>query len=273
MLNIDTRILDQVDQNEFWLLSHLVKRLNKNSECWPSNRILCRDTGWQIDKLQRVKTSLSKKGIIEIKERRHPEGGNGSNAYIVKTDLIGVYISVKEFGSMDEQTHTGKSGGGHVNNEGGGHTGKSSNEVLTTEVLFKEQDISLLVIDKINQVKKQFGHSGKFQLTDDRRKHILARIKETGFKSSDVLAMIEHRGKIFLSKPEMVDNFNPDTLFRKAHFIRYVEQSQSAPEKNWMDKVAEPTDTDDVQEDERHVLKMIPVKQEDIVYPNWRDRL
>ena len=134
MLNIDTRILRELDESEYWLLSHLAKRINLKSGgkiCWPSNKTLCKDCGWHIEKLQRVKGTLVTKGFIEVIPQI-----NSSNVYKINTQKIGVYISLDEIEFSDcEIRGTGKSDMGGTGKSDMGGTGKSDNEVLTNEVL------------------------------------------------------------------------------------------------------------------------------------------
>lgn len=103
MINIDNRIFQKVDESEFWLLCHIAKRLNNNRLCWPSNKLLCKDTGWSMDKLQRIKKRLIDKGILKVIERMHPNG-QGSNAYKMCTNLIGIYIPVDDIDPLPDFT-------------------------------------------------------------------------------------------------------------------------------------------------------------------------
>jgi hypothetical protein len=138
MLNIDTRLLAQVDENEFWMLCHLAKRVNgKGRICWPANKTLCRDTGWHIEKLQRVKSALAEKGFIEVTQRP-----DKTNLYKINTQKISVFINLEDVefeeseekgtGKSDIHKGTGKSGRRS--------TGKSGNKVLTNEVLISSNE-------------------------------------------------------------------------------------------------------------------------------------
>lgn len=135
MINIDTRLLEKVDQNELWLLMHLAKRLNKDRTCWPSNRMLLRELGWSIDKLQKYKKALSDKGFLSVMGRKHPEGGQGSNKYLVKSEFIGVFINITDFGYLEQRDTEKTKGGTDTLFAGGSPPVKSNNEVLTNEVL------------------------------------------------------------------------------------------------------------------------------------------
>jgi hypothetical protein len=47
-----------------------------------------------------------------------------------------------------------------------------------------------------------------------------------------VKAMIETMVQKWKGK-DMQDHLNPDTLFRKSNFFRYIEMSEAAPAKDW----------------------------------------
>lgn len=96
MINIDTRLLAKVDQDDLWLLTHIAKRINEQRECWPSNVTLCKETGWGIEKLQRVKKSLVDKKLMKVFPRKN-QAGQTSNQYLVITRFIGVYVSLPDY--------------------------------------------------------------------------------------------------------------------------------------------------------------------------------
>lgn len=134
MINVDTRILSKVTESQFWFLLHIVKRIGPNRNCWPSNKTLCNDTGWNIDKLQKVKKELIEMKLIQVEPQM-----NLSNVYTLKTKLLKVFVEVD--GIQLEESPTGKSGTlkGGVKS-GKGYTGKSGNEVLAIEVLVNKTD-------------------------------------------------------------------------------------------------------------------------------------
>lgn len=103
MINIDTRLLDQLREDEFWLLCQILKRCNADLVCWPSNKTLCADTGWSLRNLQRVKGQLLDKKLI-ISKKRFLDDSQSSNSYLLNTDLIGIYVPGKNItiGLQDE---------------------------------------------------------------------------------------------------------------------------------------------------------------------------
>jgi hypothetical protein len=131
MINIDDRLLSYVDSNEFWLLMQLAKRISSQKKvCWPSNKTLCKDTKWNIDKLQRVKKSLVDRGLLTVQRKR-----DNSNIYQIKTNHIGYYVNVTDVEFEEKEGSTVEYGKGSTGFEPSTSTVKSSNEVLTSEVL------------------------------------------------------------------------------------------------------------------------------------------
>jgi|GEM_PF-5474698 len=132
MINLHTHLLDdpklRLDENELFLLLHLVKRKNKEDFCFPSNNVLTRDTGWHIEKLLRVKKQLEQKGLIKVD--RGNKGRN--NRYHFTSDHIGIYVNGKS--DIVGKSDNGFSGVSTTENRYT-DTGKSVTEVLSTEVL------------------------------------------------------------------------------------------------------------------------------------------
>lgn len=89
MLNIDGRLLEKLDANEYYLFSVL---LNYGKKSRPKNSVLCRKTRWGIEKVQKVKKSLENKGVLKIESRKNKErGGKDSNCYKLITPLASKY--------------------------------------------------------------------------------------------------------------------------------------------------------------------------------------
>lgn len=129
MINIDDRLYNAVDMSEYWLLSHIVRRLNKQMYCFPSNKTLMMDTGWAIDKLQKVKKSLVDKGLISVDSRFNETDRQSTNFYRVETDLIGVFVDGKRLSYPPIKTvwHTDE------------NSTREGVEKPTTEVLTKDE--------------------------------------------------------------------------------------------------------------------------------------
>lgn len=134
MINIDTRLLDQVSSDQFWLLCHIIKRADNNNACYPSNKTLCSDTGWNIKKLQKIKTELIDGGLLIVSSRvRKEDNKQGSNWYSIRTDLMGIYVPAKRLDVLLQDTLKSDTLPG---NRVAPPTPKRDNEVLTnSEVL------------------------------------------------------------------------------------------------------------------------------------------
>lgn len=168
MINIDTRILKQLNENEFWLLIHLAEFLNRDNRVWPSNKTLCENTGWHIEKLQNVKTSLINKKIISVKVRF-----NTSNTYTFHTKFIGKFNSID---GLELEESTGKSSIQSTGKSDRQSTGKSDREVLVREVLVKE----LPYESKDSCSNTLFPNIGKAKPSKEKEK------KERGREKSDL---------------------------------------------------------------------------------------
>lgn len=129
MINVDTRLLENLDANELYLLMHLVKRIGKNDVCWPSNATLVKDTGWHIEKIQKIKKSLHNKKLINV-ERSRTIGK--SNVYRITNALIRVYVNGK---SVNGKPDNGNNGIDHTGKAVTDDGGKSINKVLINEAL------------------------------------------------------------------------------------------------------------------------------------------
>lgn len=102
MINVDDRILIEVDASEMWLLLHITRRLGKKMYCWPSNDTLMKDTGFKIDKLREVKKSLVEKRLISIEIK-----DGTSNIYRIETDKLGVFIAADRLNAPPSEKPTG----------------------------------------------------------------------------------------------------------------------------------------------------------------------
>jgi len=103
MINVDDRLLGEVNEKEFWLLVHIAKRLDKTRGAFPSNETLLNDTGWSDKTLRSVKKSCVEKGLLRIEKRMTEDGKQTSNNYRITTNRIGFFI-----GAADAQGRGGK---------------------------------------------------------------------------------------------------------------------------------------------------------------------
>ena len=88
MINIDSCLLESVDEKSLWLLMHLAKRMGANKTTWPSNKTLCADTKWTLPTLQKVKAHCIDSGLIQVTTRHNAETGQTTNEYKINTLFI-----------------------------------------------------------------------------------------------------------------------------------------------------------------------------------------
>lgn len=108
MINIDTRILEPefgLNESEMWLLLHIVKRLNADASCFPSNARLLNETGWAMQKLKGVKKALREKGILVVTPRFTRKDRQTSNKYTINTTLMSVFVDTAKLtkGGVEEK--------------------------------------------------------------------------------------------------------------------------------------------------------------------------
>lgn len=184
MINIDDRILSKLDDSELWLIVHLAKRMGKEGHCWPSNKALLRETRWHIEKLQRVKKSLSDKRFLETTFRKN-EAGQTSNFYRLTTRMIGVFVGVDQFEMFESDVSTpiGKTDKGTpIGKTTPTPPGKTDNEVLTNEVLINYTDSKESAFEKA--IRETAEQSQKVPLTEEEG-HPVKKKKERKKKYAD----------------------------------------------------------------------------------------
>jgi hypothetical protein len=105
MINIDQRLLDKdlFSSEELWLLLHIVKRINKDRKSFPGHELLCADTGYGTNKVYALKSSLLKKGLLEIRQRKGKDGTYSSNEYTIMTDMISVFVPVSKIKTRSKE--------------------------------------------------------------------------------------------------------------------------------------------------------------------------
>lgn len=91
MINTNEKLLDQLDADQYFLISKIVKYGKKSC---PKNEVLRHATGWGIKKVQRVKKELILLGFMLSNKRwKYVDGKRmrDSNQYVITTDLISKY--------------------------------------------------------------------------------------------------------------------------------------------------------------------------------------
>ncbi|MCB0628887.1 MAG: helix-turn-helix domain-containing protein [Saprospiraceae bacterium] len=92
MLNIDTRLINDLSNDAFVTLCHIAKRMGKNKSCWPGMTRLKKETGFGRHRLDNAIRELVIGGYIAKQQRQSENGRFSTNEYFIKTKLIGVYI-------------------------------------------------------------------------------------------------------------------------------------------------------------------------------------
>ncbi len=95
MININGKILDQLDADEYFLFSILLNYGNKSHPC---NDVLKKKTSWGVNRLQKAKNGLIDKDLIECNPRFKTVDGKSyrdSNEYVIKTKLASKYNGKK----------------------------------------------------------------------------------------------------------------------------------------------------------------------------------
>lgn len=143
MINLDSRLLNELDANELYLLLNLTNRINGDRFCFPGNKLLCGELKWSINRLQSTKKRLAEKGIIKVEPRyKDNSPSQTSNFYRLLTPLTGNYtptLKQDRGGTLKSgMGGTPKSDSPPMSISGMAPTLKQGNEVLTIEVLTTE---------------------------------------------------------------------------------------------------------------------------------------
>jgi len=110
MINIDTRLLNQVTPDQLYLLCQIVNFMNENKMCFPSNKKLIMHSKFSESKILRVKNELVAKKIISVKQRFRADGSQTSNLYRIESEFIGVFVTGKNMSNMDTSPFTHEGG-------------------------------------------------------------------------------------------------------------------------------------------------------------------
>jgi len=69
-----------LDPFEFMILSYLVRRMNGESECWPSSKTMSKDLGISVSTLEDRIAKLEKRKLISIR-KSNGSGKHRNNVY------------------------------------------------------------------------------------------------------------------------------------------------------------------------------------------------
>ncbi len=187
MINIDTRLLSQINPDELYLVCHIVNYMNQNKMCFPSNAKLSKDSTFSQSKILRIKNSLVDKKIMTVTHRFRADGSQTSNLYKLQTEYIGVYVSAKNMSDLDTTPFTDEEGEVFTHEEG------TSSPMNTQEVLTSKSINNIKVLnecefensppfnDKIkNSFSRQAIHDNiTFSEKNNKEKENCAKEKET----------------------------------------------------------------------------------------------
>jgi hypothetical protein len=117
MINIDTRLLNQVSPDQLYLLCQIVNFMNENKMCFPSNKKLI------------MHSKFSESKILRVKQRFRADGSQTSNLYRIESEFIGVFVTGKNMSNMDTSPFTDEEGDTFTH-EGGTPSREKGLEVL-----------------------------------------------------------------------------------------------------------------------------------------------
>lgn len=227
MINVDDRLIEQLNEKQYWLLTHLVKRINKDGVCWPSMETILKDTGWKDWRtVNKVRDELVTMGVLKVKTRMKKEGGQTSNMFIISTDMIGVFVSGSRLQEMQLAP---------LHSVQGRPLHSMQGEVLTNEVSISSpvapegalKNIPYLdIVTWLNQAAQTaYKHTGQ-----KTRKCIDARYNE-GFTADDFREVIEYKAATWRSDEKMRGFLRPETLFGPK-FESYLQAARSSTHAN-----------------------------------------
>jgi uncharacterized phage protein (TIGR02220 family) len=271
MINIDERLLPNVTADELWLLIHITKRLGADFTCFPSNATLLKDTGWKDERtLNKIKSALKAKGLIEQTIRVQPHGGQTSNLTAVKTEYISVMVTAAKLSENANYGGAKNGGGGGAKNagEGGAKNGGGGGAKNAGEGGAKNAPLSIiqLSIEQLSIEQTKYNppppiggddspdiktdtdvteileflnaYSGrKLPVTGDRATASRQKVKnlyKRKYKQSEIKEVIQCKCFEWKHDPNMVQYLHPTTLFLPSNFQKYldlVNDLKSNPEK------------------------------------------
>lgn len=92
MINVDSRLIRELDGDQLKLLTLMADYSNKEMTCWPSVKTLALDCGWSSDKVHRIKRQLITRKLIRSDARyKEKDPGQTSNLYTIITTQVQKY--------------------------------------------------------------------------------------------------------------------------------------------------------------------------------------
>lgn len=70
MINLDSRLLDKLNGDELAVFCHILKRIGKNNESFPSKNLLRQETGFGRERITSAIKGLKDKKIISTEQKK-----------------------------------------------------------------------------------------------------------------------------------------------------------------------------------------------------------
>lgn len=91
MINLDTRLLKKLNGDELSVFCHILKRINKKNESFPSRSLIMKETGYGREKVAKALKGLKEKKVIEYFQKK-TDGKFSKTHYKITTKLAGVFL-------------------------------------------------------------------------------------------------------------------------------------------------------------------------------------
>lgn len=219
MINFHDDFLDVVDAREMKLAFHIAKYMGRNNFSFPSNETLCAKTGWSLNTIQKYKKQLESKDIIESFPRFKKDGSQTSNGYIIKTDMISVFVNLKGKGDQREVQNT------PTQDLGTPPTQELGNEVLkelTKEYVEKPKaSIDNFAKEVVYHLNEKTERS--YRATTKKTKSVIGARKKEGYTLEDFKRVIDFKVMEWYGST-MEKYLRPETLFG-TKFESYLQEA------------------------------------------------
>ena len=85
MIEFEMIYRDEVSAKAVSVYRYLLDRQGKHENCFPAHKTIARDNKCSVSTVKRAIDELVKKGYVEKRNRRRPNGSKTSNLYVCKT--------------------------------------------------------------------------------------------------------------------------------------------------------------------------------------------
>jgi len=253
MLNIDTRLLEKISCDAYWVISHLAKYLGESSECFPSKETLKKDTGFGRHRLDNAIKELIEKEILSKRQLNKQDGKFSSNIYTFTTDFLSVYITAK--GRSITVVQLSDNG---TADDGPTDDGEVDNKVLTTS--------SEVLVNKEKNIKKETPKDAS-SLFDEFRKEYpgTKRGNETEFLSfkkkhkdwKEVLPILSEKLRYQIEQRKAMSD-------AKVFIPQWKNLKTWLNQRCWEEEITIPENQDESKPDNVFRLKTSPEQSEEI---------